>query len=124
VIRHPTRPVPTGDRGPYGPVLWRRSAPVRRRAGEGADHPPKGSRRTAIGWAARSGHRNLAVAVDPAPRATIEPRALSLFVEAARRAGLHRKKLVLKAPPADARDALRWEGLSELVEVLPGRGSR
>jgi len=61
------------------------------------------------------------VAVDLA-RAPSNPEAL--FVEAARRAGLHGKKLVLKAPPADARDALRWGGLSELVEVLPGPGSR
>lgn len=69
------------------------------------------------------GQGNLAVAVDLA-RATIEPEALSLFVEAARRAGLHGTKLVLKALPDDAHDALRSVGLSELVEVLPGRGSR
>jgi len=68
------------------------------------------------------GQGNLAVAVDLA-RATIEPEAVSLFVEAARRAGLHGTKLVLKALPDDAHDALRSVGLSELVEVLPRRGS-
>ena len=68
------------------------------------------------------GQGNLAVAVDLA-RATIEPEAVSLFVEAARRAGLHGTKLVLKALPDDAHDPLRSVGLSELVEVLPGRGS-
>ena len=65
------------------------------------------------------GQGNLAVAVDLA-RATIEPEAVSLFVEAARRAGLRGTRLVLKALPADAQDALRSIGLSELVEVLPG----
>ena len=69
------------------------------------------------------GQGNLAVAVD-LTRATIEPEAVSLFVEAARRAGLHGTKLVLKALPDDAHDALRSVGLSELVEVIPGRGSR
>lgn len=66
------------------------------------------------------GQGNLAVAVD-LTRATIEPEAVSLFVEAARRAGRHGTKLVLKALPADAHDALRSGGLSDLVEILPGR---
>jgi len=69
------------------------------------------------------GQGNLAVAVD-LTRATIEPEAVSLLVEAASRAGLHGMKLVLKALPDDAHDALRSGGLSELVEVIPGRGSR
>lgn len=64
------------------------------------------------------GQGNLAVAVDLA-RASVEPAALPVFIDAARRAGLHSTRFILKGLPADAHDVLLSNGMSHSVEVTP-----
>lgn len=67
------------------------------------------------------GQGNLAVAIDLA-RATVEPEALVLFIAAARRASRRGSKVILKALPSDASEAVRSGGLSRLVEAFPATG--
>lgn len=67
------------------------------------------------------GQGNLAVAIDLA-RATVEPEALVLFISAARRASRRGSKVILKALPSDASEAMRSGGLSQLVDAFPATG--
>jgi len=62
------------------------------------------------------GQGNLAVAVDLV-RASIEPEALLVFLDAAQRANLHRTRFILKGLPLTSHEALLSRGLSEAVEV-------
>jgi anti-anti-sigma regulatory factor len=64
------------------------------------------------------GQGNLAVAVDLV-RAIVEPGALAVLVESARRAQLHGTKFILNQPPAGTHEALKAAGHADLVEVLP-----
>lgn len=64
------------------------------------------------------GQGNLAVAVDLG-RAIVEPGALGVFVESARRAQLHGTKFILNQPPPGTHEALEAAGHADLVEVLP-----
>ncbi|MGH9222428.1 MAG: hypothetical protein ACRD2W_01185 [Acidimicrobiales bacterium] len=69
------------------------------------------------------GQGNLAVAVDLA-RATIEPEALPVFIDAAHRASVRSARLTLRALAPDAHEALLPRGLAESVEILPLRRLR
>lgn len=62
------------------------------------------------------GQGNVAVAVD-LTRASIEPEALRVFIDAAHRANLHHTRFMLKGLPPTSHEALLSRGLSESVEV-------
>jgi anti-anti-sigma regulatory factor len=68
------------------------------------------------------GQGNLTVAVDVG-KATVEPDALVVFIDAARRARRHGARFVVKEPPTDTLEALQSRGFDDLVEVLPRRAS-
>lgn len=68
------------------------------------------------------GQGNLTVAVDVG-NAIVEPDALVVFIDAARRARRHGARFVVKEPPTDIREALQSGGFDDLVEVLPRRAS-
>jgi len=66
------------------------------------------------------GQGNVAVAVD-LTRASIEPAALRVLVDAAHRAHLHHTKFMLKGLPPSAHEALLARGLPESVAVTHSR---
>jgi anti-anti-sigma regulatory factor len=68
------------------------------------------------------GQGNLTVAVDVG-NAIVEPDALLVFIDAARRARRHGARFVVKEPPTGTREALQSSGFDDLVEVLPRRAS-
>lgn len=64
------------------------------------------------------GQGNLAVAVDLG-RAIVDPEAVKVFVEAAKRASKQGTKFILEKPPMETCEALHAGGHGDLVEVLP-----
>lgn len=68
------------------------------------------------------GQGNVAVAVDLG-RASIEPEALMVFIEAARRARRRGTRFIVKEPPTDAHEMLQSGEFADLVEVHPRRSS-
>ena len=68
------------------------------------------------------GQGNLAVAVDLG-RATVEPAAQPVLIDAARRARRHCARFILKEPSDATREALRSVGLGYAVEVQPRRAA-
>ena len=69
------------------------------------------------------GQGNVTVAVDLG-KAVVEPRALVVFIEAARQARRLGTKFILKEPPPETHDALESEGYGEQIEIHPRRSSR
>jgi anti-anti-sigma regulatory factor len=66
------------------------------------------------------GQGNSTVAVDLG-RATVEPEAVTVLVDAARQARRRGTKFILKEPPAETHEALQSGEFADLVEVLPRR---
>lgn len=69
------------------------------------------------------GQGNLTVAVDLG-KATVDPVAMVVFIEAARQARRLGTKLILRELPIETHDALEREGYGEQIEVLPRRAPR
>lgn len=64
------------------------------------------------------GQGNLAVAVDLG-KAIVDPEAVTVFAEAAKRASERGAKFILAKPPIETYEALRAGGYADLVEVVP-----
>ena len=64
------------------------------------------------------GQGNLAVAVDLG-KAVVDPEAVTVFAEAAKRASKRGTKFILEKPPIETHEALQAGGYGDLVEVLP-----
>lgn len=64
------------------------------------------------------GQGNLAVAVDLGT-AIVDPVAVTVFADAAKRASERGARFILEKPPIETHEALRARGFGDLVEVLP-----
>jgi anti-anti-sigma regulatory factor len=66
------------------------------------------------------GQGNLAVAVD-LRKATVEPTALDVFIDAACQARRQGTKFILNQPPTDTHEGLESAGFGDVVEIVPRR---